>query len=64
MTKEEHRKIHIELHNSLDLLFADYILHHPDQNNFLGMQFQQLMEWSYSQTINPDPAPGTKHTME
>ena len=61
MTKEEHRLKHVELHQSLDLLFADYILHHQHQGSFMSMPFQQFLEWSYSQTVNPDPTPGTEH---
>ena len=44
---------HIELHKSLDELFADYIVHHPDEIEFTQMPIMQLLEWSHEQTTNP-----------
>ena len=54
LTLEEHKKRHIELHKSLDELFADYISHHPDQVGFTTMPIKQLIEWSHRQTVKPD----------
>lgn len=54
MTREEHRQRHVELHRALDQLFADYIQHHPDEQNFLAMPLKQLIDWSFMQTISPD----------
>jgi hypothetical protein len=51
MTKEEHRKRHIELHNALDELIADFITHTdilPSKTTLT-----ELMEWSNRQTIDP-----------
>jgi hypothetical protein len=41
------------LHQHLDELFADYILHHPKERNFTGMPLMRLLEWSCEQTKNP-----------
>lgn len=54
MTKEEHRQRHIELHASLDELFADYITNHPNQQGFVEMPFKLLLDWSCKQTFEPD----------
>lgn len=53
MTPDEHKQRHIELHRSLDELFADYMRHHKDQTEFLQMPLIELINWSYSQTIEP-----------
>lgn len=53
MTQEEHKKRHIELHKSLDELFADFIRHNPNKKSFLETPIKKLMEWSYKQTISP-----------
>jgi hypothetical protein len=58
MKKAEHKKRHIELHKSLDELFADYIYHHSEQLSFNDMPIIELIKWSSSQTKNPTP---TKH---
>ena len=55
METEEHKQRHVELHESLDELFADYITHHPEQRDFLNMPVRQLIEWSVSQTTHPTP---------
>lgn len=51
LTKEEHIRIHKELHNSLDKLVADW-LHQtgglPSKNSVMS-----LMKWSYQQTLDP-----------
>ncbi len=46
-----HKQRHIELHNSLYELAADYLTHtknRPSKTTVL-----ELMEWSHQQTINP-----------
>lgn len=53
LTLEEHKQRHIELHKVLDELFADYIEHHKNDTRFLDIPFKVLMDWSYTQTINP-----------
>ena len=54
MTPAEHKQRHIELHKSLDELFADYISNHPDHDGaYSAMQLQQFIAWSYGQTENP-----------
>jgi hypothetical protein len=53
MTPEEHKALHIKLHNALDELFADYIGHHPEQTLFLQMPVITLINWSHEQTISP-----------
>ena len=53
MTTKEHKQRHIELHRSLDELFADYISHHPEQIQFTTMPLAILLEWSFEQTKNP-----------
>jgi hypothetical protein len=54
LTETAHRARHIELHQALDELLADYIGHHPLQSNFLGMPLRALLEWSFRQTQQPD----------
>lgn len=58
MTPEEHRQRHVELHQALDELFADYILHHPTQQGFVDMPFRLLLEWAFQQTKEPDELDG------
>ena len=53
LTKEEHKKRHIELHKYFDELFADFIQHHPKKSGFLDTTLKEFMEWSYQQTLNP-----------
>lgn len=54
MTRDEHRQRHVELHRSLDELFADFIRHAPrDQHQFLDMPLSTLLSWSYQQTLEP-----------
>lgn len=50
---ELHKKAHTKLHNALDELFADYIIHHPDEMEFTEMPLIKLMTWSHEQTSNP-----------
>lgn len=53
MTVEEHKQRHIELHKSLDELFADYISHHPEEIQFTEMPLMKLLTWAHEQTKNP-----------
>lgn len=62
MTKEEHRKEHEKLHESLDLLMADYISH--TKKRLSNSTLMELMQWSHQQTLDPVPQPGTKHDDE
>jgi hypothetical protein len=54
VTHDEHRQRHVELHNSLDELVADFISHGrsgehlPSETTVL-----ELMRWSRQQTIDP-----------
>ena len=51
MNKEEHKARHLELHQKLDELVADFITHtksFPSQATLM-----ELMKWSFQQTINP-----------
>lgn len=62
MTKEQHREAHKKLHESLDMLIADFINHTgklPSKTTCM-----ELMEWAHKQTIDPTPTPGTKHDDE
>lgn len=47
----EHKNNHIELHNKLDELVADYISH--SQKTLTNTSVLDLMIWSYSQVLNP-----------
>jgi len=53
MNDEEHKERHIKLHKALDELFADYIMHHPEEREFMSMPLIRLIDWSYEQTRNP-----------
>ncbi len=53
MTKSEHKQKHIDLHKSLDELFADYIYHHKDESQFIQMPLIKLITWSSEQSKNP-----------
>jgi hypothetical protein len=49
---EKHRRHHVELHNGLDDLLADFISHTgklPAKTSIL-----ELLKWSYKQTEDPD----------
>ncbi len=51
MTEEEHKQIHVDLHNSLDMLVADFIAHSkklPSKTTLI-----EFMEWSHLQSLNP-----------
>jgi len=51
---EDHKDRHIELHEAMDELIADYIQHHPDEKEYINMPLSKLMEWSQSQTEKPE----------
>jgi hypothetical protein len=53
MNEDQHRERHIELHKALDELFADYIIHHPEENRFTDMPVMRLLEWAHEQTLHP-----------
>jgi hypothetical protein len=48
-----HKARHEMLHTALDELFADYIGHHPNRVGYLTLTIDELLKWSYEQTINP-----------
>jgi len=56
LTDEEHRKIHVELHDHLDILLHDHLdILVQDMMSCTGMLPSQitvveLMDWSYEQT--------------
>ncbi len=54
LPKEEHRKIHVELHRNLDLLLADFVAHMLSKEPPLTRPIKVLLDWSYQQTIDPD----------
>ena len=51
MTKDEHIKIHKELHKNLDILIADYVT--CTGKSLSSSSILDLIYWSYNQTINP-----------
>jgi hypothetical protein len=55
MTKEEHRRRHVDLHEALDELMADWALHQPRDGTKLysNTTITELMKWSFEQTQNP-----------
>jgi hypothetical protein len=57
MTHEEHRQRHIELHQALDELIADWATHQPRGKVFSNSTITELMEWSHRQTENPEERP-------
>jgi hypothetical protein len=60
MSPEEHKQKHIELHRALDELFADYILHNPNNISYIRLPIGDLLQWAYEQTLNPtDDEAGT-----
>lgn len=52
LTKEEHKKRHIELHQKFDELIADFIFN--TKKLPLKTTLKELIDWSHKQTINPD----------
>ena len=62
MTKEEHIQKHIELHNSLDELIADFLTHN---NRLLSKTtVMELMIWSAQQTHDPAIPDGSHYDKE
>lgn len=59
MTPEEHKARHIELHRSLDELFADFIDKgvRSGEVEFTQRPIMDLIQWSYRQTQSPDHKP-------
>lgn len=49
MTPKEHKQRHVELHRSLDELFA----HHPNVIMFIETPIIKIMTWSHEQTKKP-----------
>ena len=54
ITKGEHRKVHEDLHKSLDQLVADFLTHNRTKLP-TDTTVMELMEWSHLQTKNPTP---------
>lgn len=52
MTKEEHRFRHQELHEALDELVADFIIHNPDRVPSKATVLE-LMHWSAQEKEEP-----------
>ena len=50
---ETHRQIHKKLHKALDELAADFLSHNSGQL-LSKTTIMELIEWSYTQTINPE----------
>lgn len=51
MDKEEHKAIHVELHQKFDMLIADFVTR---TGSLLSRTtLMDLMVWSHEQTINP-----------
>lgn len=57
MTHDEHRERHKLLHEHLDELLADFLVHNwsarPSTTTLI-----ELMRWSHAQTIDPDEKEG------
>jgi len=54
MTHEEHRQRHLELHEALDELVADFIEHSKPGEGFPSKTtVLELMKWSHLQVIDP-----------
>ena len=54
MEIKEHIKRHKKLHEGLDELVADWIIH--NKKGLSEGTIIELIKWSYSQTINPTEA--------
>lgn len=52
MTPAQHKNVHVALHTALNNLLDDFILHKGPR--FSDKAIGELLDWSYSQTINPD----------
>ena len=59
LTEDEHRQRHIELHQALDELVADWIQH---KRQLLSQTtIMELVDWSHAQTITPVALDYWKH---
>lgn len=59
MTHEEHRRIHVELHQALGFLVGDWLNHNlvygaGEPKTLCNTTIFELMEWSHRQTIDPE----------
>lgn len=52
ITEDDHKKRHIELHKSLDELFADFIEH--NELPFTSRPIKDLLDWAHKQTVELD----------
>jgi hypothetical protein len=52
MNESEHRLRHIQLHQALDELVADFLTHNPDKRPSTAT-IMELIKWSHEQTQNP-----------
>lgn len=50
-----HRARHVQLHQALDEIFADYLRHHPTSQpgSYFVLPIGVLLAWSYEQTQEP-----------
>ena len=56
MNKQEHKKIHEELHTALDMLITDFLYH---TRKLLGeTSILEFMDWSHRQTVSPQTKKG------
>jgi hypothetical protein len=55
LTHEEHRLKHVQLHDNLDELIADWVAQTPAMPS--SSTVIELMLWSKQQTRNPTPNP-------
>lgn len=62
MTPEQHKQRHIELHKAFDELLADWIRHTEKMPGTSTVM--ELMQWSYTQTIQPTEVESSLDTKE
>jgi hypothetical protein len=58
--KESHRQRHIELHQALDELAADWIAQQPRGKLFSNTTIMELLQWSFEQTKEPTTLTGSR----
>lgn len=58
-TPIEHRDRHIELHDNLDELLADWV-RNTESAGYLSQPIINLINWSHKQTLTPDHPPTGK----
>ena len=62
MNHDEHVARHRVLHEALDEIVADYLRWNPGRPSS-DVTVEELIEWSYKQTLNPsEDGPDTVHT--